>query len=110
MISRKSLRVKASAAARRYAAERGWHVFSVCQPQHLFRKEIERRHSRVADARDPWWATVGDCEHYLSAEKVRHGQGDTPDAAVLAAIPHDIRASLRRLEAAVDSLRDCLQK
>lgn len=92
----------------RYSVElRGLFIVTLCQPHHLFRKDIERRHSRVADPRDPWWAGVS-TERFMG--HVTYGIGATPDEAVLAAIPSDLRAALRRCELAVDSLRDCLQK
>jgi hypothetical protein len=98
---------KVSAAVRRKAADHGFPFISVCQPAHLFDKTAWRKHARVAIPADPWQASVSD-EKYLGT--VRYGVGATPDEAVLAAIPRDIRSALARLESAVDSLRDCLQK
>jgi hypothetical protein len=98
---------KVSPAVRRQAEDRGFPFISVCQPAHLFDKGADRRLKRVALAADPWQASISD-EKYLGT--VRYGIGGTPDLAVLAALPHDIRAALARLESAVDSLRDCLQK
>jgi hypothetical protein len=99
-----------NALVRRYAADRGWHILSVCQPQHLFRKDPERRHSRVAAPTDPWQAAVGDAENQLYSHDVRYGVGATPDDAVIAAIPRSVQDSLRRCEIAVDNLRDCLSE
>lgn len=111
MISRKSFDVpwdrKVSPRVREIADLRGYPFIGVCQPQHLFRKDIERRLPRVADPRDPWWAGVS-TERFMG--HVSYGIGATPDEAVLAALPSDLRAALRRCESAVDSLRDCLQK
>lgn len=98
---------RVSALVRRYAEDRGFPFITVCQPQHLFDRTAERRLSRVALPADPWQASVSD-EQYLG--ETHYGVGETPDAAVLAAIPHDIRKSLQRLESAVDNLRDCIQK
>jgi hypothetical protein len=110
MISRKSFvfgERRVSALMRRYAEDRGFPFISICQPQHLFRKDVERRLSRVALPVDPWQASVSN-EKYLG--ELHYGVGATPDEAVLAAIPRDLISALRRCEAAVDSLRDCLQK
>jgi hypothetical protein len=98
---------RVSALVRRYAEDRGFPFISICQPQHLFRKDVDRRLPRVALAVDPWQATVSD-EKYFG--HLHYGIGATPDEAVLAAIPRDLRSALARLETAVDSLRDCLQK
>jgi hypothetical protein len=98
---------RVSALVRRYAEDRGYPFITICQPQHLFRRTAERKHSRVALPVDPWQAIVSD-EQYLG--EAHYGVGDTPDDAVLAAIPHDIIKTIRRLEIAVDNLRDCLQK
>ena len=98
---------KVSLRVRQIVELRGLHLHTICQPQHLFRKDIERRLSRVADPRDPWWAGIS-TDRFMG--HVTYGIGATPDEAVLAALPSDLRAALRRLEVAVDSLRDCLQK
>jgi hypothetical protein len=100
---------RVSALMRRYAEDRGFPHISICQPQHLFRKDVDRRLSRVALAVDPWQARIC-AEKYCLASPVFYGVGATPDAAVLAAIPRDLISALRRCEVAVDSLRDCLQK
>ena len=97
---------KVSPLVRRYAAERGWQIYNVTQPQHLFRRDIERRLSRVADPRDPWWASI----QTEPLGPAFYGVGATPDDAVLAAIPRGLTESLRLCEIAVDNLRDCLQK
>jgi hypothetical protein len=111
MISRKSFRVfgerRVSALVRRYAEDHGFPYITISQPQHLFRKDLWRKFERVAVRGDPFQAIVSD-EKYLGVN--HYGVGDTPDAAVLAAIPRDLRSALARLETAVDSLRDCLQK
>jgi hypothetical protein len=100
---------RVSALVRRYAEDRGYPFISISQPQHLFRKELYRKFDRVAVKGDPFWAHITSEKYALFGES-HYGVGDTPDAAVLAAIPHDLRASLARCETAVDSLRDCLQK
>ena len=97
---------KVSARVRWLLEVRGLRIVSLCQPQHLFRSG-ERRHKNVAEPADPWWAGIGNGEIF---GPVRYGIGDTPDAAVLAALPADLISALRRCEDAVDSLRDCLQK
>ena len=68
---------------------------------------MERRLSRVALPCDPWRAVLS-TERFFG--ETFEGYGDTPDEAVLAAMPKGMRAAMRRLETAVDSLRDCLQK
>ena len=105
----RSYAVKVSALTRRYAEERGWFVIKICQPEHLFPKD-GRKLNRVPIPTDPWLAAIGDRENYLEATHVRHAKGASPDDAVLAAIPHDIRASMRRLEMELDNLGACLQK
>lgn len=100
---------RVSALVRRYAEDRGFPFISICQPQHLFQKGVERRLPRVAVKGDPFQAHITSEKYALFGDS-HYGVGDTPDAAVLAAIPHDLRASLARCETAVDSLRDCLQK
>jgi hypothetical protein len=100
-------RRKVSALVRQYAADHGFPFISVCQPQHLFDKTAWRKHGRVAIPVDPWQAIVSN-ERFMG--DTRYGIGATPDEAVLAAIPHDLKSALRRCEVAVDSLRDCLQK
>jgi hypothetical protein len=100
---------RVSALVRRYAEDRGFPFISICQPQHLFRKDVERRLSRVALPVDPWQARIT-AEKYALDSPMHYGIGATPDEAVLAAIPRDLRSALARLESAVDSLRDCLQK
>lgn len=101
--------MKVSPLTSRYAEERGWFVISISQPQHLFPKD-GRKHDRVAIPTDPWQVALGDRENYLEATHVRYAQGTTPDEAVLAAIPRDLRASMRRLEMELDNLGACLQK
>jgi hypothetical protein len=97
---------RVSALVRRYAEDHGLPFIAVCQPQHLFLAG-ERKHAHVALPTDPWQAIVSD-QPFMG---VRHyGVGATPDAAVIAAIPHDLMSALRHCEIAVDSLRDCLQK
>jgi hypothetical protein len=98
---------KVSSLTRRYVEERGLHIAGVCQPQHLFDKSADRRLPRVALPCDPWQASIS-TERFMGA--VSYGIGRTPDEAVLRAMPRDIRSAMARLEAAVDSLRDCLQK
>jgi hypothetical protein len=68
-----------------------------------------RKLKRVAIPTDPWTAHVSDHPGFEGTQ-LRFGQGDTADAAVISAIPSDLRAALRRCESAIDSLRDCLQK
>lgn len=97
-----------------YALERGWHVLSLYQPPWLFVPN-GRRLTRCAEPCDPWQATIGNSPSYLEATDTRTGVGATADDAVLAAMPEpgiadDLLAAMRRLEVAVDSLRDCLQK
>jgi hypothetical protein len=93
---------RVSALVRHYAEDRGFPFISICQPQHLFRKGVERRLPRVAVKGDPFQAHITSEKYALF--------GDSYYGVVLAAIPHDLRASLARCETAVDSLRDCLQK
>jgi hypothetical protein len=111
MISKKSASVfgerRVSALMRRYAEDRGFPFISVSQPQHLFDKAAYRKHANVALPADRWQASVSD-EKYFG--NLHYGIGATPDEAVLAAIPRDLKSALARCEAAVDSLRDCLQK
>lgn len=105
-ISKTSFVTKASALVRRYVADRGWHLILLYQhPQ-----TDSRKLSRVALPTDPWHAIIADQPSALAAETAYHGHGATADAAVLAAIPHDLLESLRRCETAVDNLHDCLQK
>jgi hypothetical protein len=99
---------RVSALVRQYAADHGFPCISVCQPQHLFRKDVERRLARVASPADPWQARLS--PERFSLFEWRYGIGATPDEAVLAAIPHDLKSALSRCELAVDNLRDCLQK
>jgi hypothetical protein len=98
---------RVSALVRRYALDRGFPYISISQPQHLFDKAVYRKHARVALPVDPWQASVT-AERFMG--EMHYGIGATPDAAVLAAIPSDIRSALARCETAVDSLHDCLQK
>ena len=63
-----------------------------------------RRLKNVALPSDPWFAYLGDHPSPFYGRRCISGQGATADEAVLAAIPSDIRAALRRLESAVDSL------
>lgn len=100
---------RVSALVRQYAADHGFPFISVCQPQHLFRKDVERRLSRVALPADPWQARITS-ERYALDAPTHYGVGATPDDAVLAAIPRDLKSALSRCELAVDNLRDCLQK
>jgi hypothetical protein len=51
-----------------------------------------RKFERVAVRGDPFQAHVSD-EKYLGVN--HYGVGDTPDAAVLAAIPRDLKSALR---------------
>jgi hypothetical protein len=99
---------RVSALVCQYAADHGFPVISVCQPAHLFRKDVERRLSRVALPCDPWQARLA--PERFSLFDWRYGVGATPDEAVLAAIPRDLKSALSRCEVAVDNLRDCLQK
>jgi hypothetical protein len=100
---------RVSALVRRYAEDRGFPHISISQPQHIFRKDLYRKFDRVAVKGDPFQAIV--CtEKYDLWGKSHYGVGDTPDAAVLAAIPRDLKSALARCETAVDSLHDCLQK
>jgi len=57
---------------------------------------------------DRWQARVS--AERFSLFDWHYGVGDTPDEAVLAAIPHDLKSALARCELEVDNLRDCLQK
>lgn len=100
---------RVSALVRQYAADHGFPFISICQPQHLFRRDVERRLSRVALPCDPWQAHVS-AERYSIHGESHYGIGATPDEAVIAAIPRDLMSALRRCELAVDNLRDCLQK
>jgi hypothetical protein len=102
-------RRKVSELVERYAADRGWHVISLYQPPWLFVPN-GRRLTRCAEPCDPWLARLGNGECYLFSDQTCEGVGATPDAAVLAAIPHDLKAALRRCELAVDSLHDCLSE
>jgi hypothetical protein len=101
---------KVTPLVQRYAAERGWHIISVCQPQHLFNKSIQRRHANVADPRDPWQVTLADDPSVLAASNIRYSVGATADDAVIAGVPRDLMSAIRRCEKAIDNLRDCLQK
>ena len=92
---------KVSPAVRRFVESLGLHVGTVCQPQHLFRRDVERRFSRVAVPADPWQAYIS-TEQYLG--EWTYGIGATPDEAVLACIPRDLRSTLARCELAVDRL------
>lgn len=94
-----------SPLVRRYAADRGFPIVSVRQPQHLFVPN-GRRLSRCAEPCDPWQATV---QTELLGDTF-YGIGATPDDAVIAAIPRGLSISLRLCEIAVDNLRDCLQE
>lgn len=100
---------RVSALVRRYAEDRGLPYISINQPQHLFRKDVERRLSRVAMPGDPFQAALCS-EKYALWAPIHYGVGATPDEAVLAAIPHGLAVALARCELAVDNLRDCLQK
>jgi hypothetical protein len=100
---------RVSALVRRHAEDHGLPYITISQPQHIFRKDLWRKFDRVAVKGDPFQATLCS-EKYALWAPIFYGVGDTPDAAVLAAIPHDLRSALARLETAVDSLRDCLQK
>lgn len=100
---------RVSARVREIAELRGWHIRQVWQPPFLF-PDDGRRHKRVAVPSDPWRAALGDSACPFSGRRMIHGQGATPDEAVLAAIPSDLRSAMARLGLAVDSLRDCLQK
>lgn len=100
---------RVSALVRRYAEDRGFPYITISQPQHIFRKDLWRKFERVAVQGDPFQAIV--CtEKYALWGELHYGIGATPDDAVLAAIPRDLKSALRRCEVAVDSLRDCLQK
>jgi hypothetical protein len=94
---------KASPLVRSYAETRGWHVTSLYQtPLHATR--------RCAEPSDPWVAVLTDSPSALTATKALRAVADTADAAVLAAIPSDLLAAIRRCELAIDSLHGCLQK
>lgn len=95
--------MKVSSLVRRCAEDRGWHILSVAQPQHLF-PDDGRRLKRCSIPTDPWQVHLGDQANYLESETVRSAVGATADAAVLAAIPSDLRAALRRLEEEVEAL------
>lgn len=107
MIGRHDRRV--SPLVRQYAEDRGWYVRSLWQPPWLF-PDDGRRLKRCAIPSDPWWANLGDHPSALEGKRCAYGAGATPDEAVLAAIPPDLLAAIKRLERAVDNLRDCLQK
>lgn len=94
---------KVTTLARSYAAERGWEISIVNQPQWLF-PDDGRRLKRVAIPSDPYWA------YLVRDDLCAQGIGASPDEAVIAAIPPCLRDSLRRCELAVDSLHGCLQK
>lgn len=98
---------RVSALTRRYVAEHGLHLSEVHQPAWRFRRDVDRRLPRVALPCDPWRAVLS-TEHFMG--DTFEGYGETPDEAVLAAMPSGMRAALARLEVAVDSLHDCLQK
>lgn len=98
---------RVSALTRRYIADHGLHLGELHQPQWKFRRDVDRKHSRVALPCDPWRAVLS-TERYFGERF--EGYGDTPDEAVLNAMPKGMRAAMARLEVAVDSLRDCLQK
>jgi hypothetical protein len=100
---------RVSALVRRYAEDRGFPFISISQPQHIFRKDLYRKFDRVAVKGDPFQAQIH-TERFVLGGESHYGIGDTADAAVLAAIPHDLKSALARCEVAVDSLRDCLQK
>jgi hypothetical protein len=100
---------RVSALVRRYADERGFPYITISQPQHLFRKDLWRKFERVAVPGDPFQAHIH-VERFCLGGDSYYGVGATADEAVLAAIPRDLKSALRRCEAAVDSLRDCLQK
>lgn len=99
---------KLTAATRARLEATGWHVAILTQPARLFPND-GRRHKNVAIPSDPWWAYLTS-ECFPNYGRVCQGYGPTADAAVLAAIPPDLRGAMRRLEIAVDNLRDCLQK
>lgn len=100
---------RVSALVRRYAEDHGLPFITVSQPQHLFRRDLWRKFDRVAVKGDPFQASLC-AEKYALWAPIHYGVGDTPDDAVLAAIPHDLISALGRCEMAVDNLRDCLQK
>lgn len=106
MIFEKSFAAVKNKAARQIAEARGWHV------RILWQRPVSdgRRLKNCVIPSDPWFAYLAESADPLAAGRVAYGSGDTAEAAVLAAIPPDLRAAMRRLEAAVDSLRDCLQK
>jgi hypothetical protein len=96
---------KLAASTRARLEVTGWHLSII----HQVPQDDGRKLKRCPIPSDPWRASISDGPMF-DAKVMRHGQGDTADAAVISAIPSDLRAALRRCEKAVDSLRDCLQK
>ncbi len=101
--------MKISALVSRYAEDRGWHIISINQPLHLF-PDDGRKLKRVSIPSDPWQVCLADKPNHLEATLIRFATGATADDAVIAAIPSDLRAAMRRLEIELDNLCDCLQK
>lgn len=100
---------KLAAATRLRLEATGWYVRMLWQPPWLF-PDDGRKLKRCSVPTDPWFAYLSDDPEPLADGRTIQGEGATADAAVLAAIPYDLRAAMARLEIELDNLRDCLQK
>lgn len=107
VISSRDRRV--SPLVRQYVQDKGWHISILWQPPWLF-PDDGRRLKRCSIPSDPWFCHLSDSPDLFGGKRCVSGAGATADEAVLAAIPPDLLAAIKRLERAVDNLRDCLQK